>query len=377
MDADDNDSGASNDSTISQQSINDLAPPNSPANQDVILLTDIEDFMDDYGVNPMYNGDHLEAFFNGWSERGVRFKDSMEVLERLEDLRDTFLMNFKRENQGENVEDEMDVHQRELYRLSKGIWGGNDDQGVDMEEDEGVDMEEDEGVDMEVPHPLNPHAPPFYPSRFHHVNQRPPPVTNTGNQKVVRYYSLTPVPTGPRNRLCGFTRRRGIQPVGRKVREVIPLNPDEHSTSVMIRNIPNNYTRSLLVEFLENHCKHENEKAGNTIRSAFDFVYLPVDFKHRLNAGYAFVNFTTSEAARRFHVSVKGKKWDLFRSKKIADVSRARIQGKDALVKNFERMRLCSPSWEYLPVWFEPPRDGCMMGSSSKMHTVGEVQVGR
>ncbi|KAL9994953.1 putative mei2-like RNA recognition, RNA-binding domain superfamily [Helianthus debilis subsp. tardiflorus] len=144
----------------------------------------------------------------------------------------------------------------------------------------------------------------------------------------------------------------------------------------MIRNIPNNYT-SLLVEFLESHCKHENEKAGNTIRSAFDFVYLPVDFKHRLNAGYAFVNFTTSEAAWRFRVSVKGKKWDLFKSKKIADVSRARIQGKDALVKNFERMRLCSPSWEYLPVWFEPPRDGCMMGSSSKMHTVGEVQVGR
>lgn len=50
------------------------------------------------------------------------------------------------------------------------------------------------------------------------------------------------------------------------------------------------------------------------------------------------------------------------------------VQGKDALVRNFERMRLCSPLGEYLPVWFEPARDGFNYKlSSMKLHTIGEV----
>ncbi|KAJ9565446.1 hypothetical protein OSB04_001412 [Centaurea solstitialis] len=242
---------------------------------------------------------------------------------------------------------------------------------------------------------LNPNAPPFYPSSFRHL----PPTTDQTlpppKACSLRYSSLTPVPTGPRIR-GGRSGRRparapavgrgnggnggGGQPLWRRrgvQREIMPLDPDQNSTSVMIRNIPNNYTRKLLVEFLENHCKNENENENNknAIPSSFDFLYLPVDFKHRLNAGYAFVNFTSSDAAWRFHKSIKGKHWDLFQSKKIADVTRAKIQGKEALVKNFERMQLRSPSSEYLPVWFDPPRDGCSPPSSSmKMHTIGSVQ---
>lgn len=33
------------------------------------------------------------------------------------------------------------------------------------------------------------------------------------------------------------------------------------------------------MEYLEEHCKLENEKGGNKFHTAFDFVYLPVDFK--------------------------------------------------------------------------------------------------
>ncbi|KVH89319.1 Nucleotide-binding, alpha-beta plait [Cynara cardunculus var. scolymus] len=272
---------------------------------------------------------------------------------------------------------------------------------------------------MEDTRRLNPQAPPFYPSTFHHLPPYQPPLTDqtklSPSPKSFLRYPLTPVPTGPRIRggRCNSGRRaaRAAAAVGRRrddgndrgrrqllwrrrgvYREIMPLNPDENSTSVMIRNIPNNYTRELLVEFLENHCKHENENEKNTIRSSFDFLYLPVDFKyyyiyiidngsmcrHRLNAGYAFVNFTSSDAAWRFHKSIKGKHWDLFESKKIADVTRAKIQGKEALVKNFERMQLRSPSWDYLPVWFDPPRDGCSPSSSSssmmKMHTIGSVE---
>ncbi|GKF30960.1 hypothetical protein Tco_0100758, partial [Tanacetum coccineum] len=47
-------------------------------------------------------------------------------------------------------------------------------------------------------------------------------------------------------------------------------------------------------------------------------------------------------------------------------VVRARIQSKNSLVKHFEDMRLCRPSKEYLPVWFDPPRDESMSCLTTK-----------
>ncbi|GJY00993.1 hypothetical protein Tco_0359145 [Tanacetum coccineum] len=60
------------------------------------------------------------------------------------------------------------------------------------------------------------------------------------------------------------------------------------------------------------------------------------------------------------------KSWPLFKSKKIAQVVRAWIQSKNSLVKHFEDMRLCRPSKEYLPVWFDPPRDESMSCLTTK-----------
>ncbi|GKC42974.1 putative ribonuclease H-like domain-containing protein, partial [Tanacetum coccineum] len=157
-----------------------------------------------------------------------------------------------------------------------------------------------------------------------------------------------PVATGPRNRVVPNRKPKdkprfneGAKRLFIKKqhhREIIlKLDPSDHvSTSVMIRNIPNNYTRELLVKFLEDHCKTQNEMVENDGKSAFDFVYPPIDFKHRLNVGYTFVNFTTSEAS------------------------------KNSLVKHFEDMRLCRPSKEYLQVWFDPPRDVSMSCLTTK-----------
>ncbi|GJZ53607.1 putative ribonuclease H-like domain-containing protein, partial [Tanacetum coccineum] len=58
--------------------------------------------------------------------------------------------------------------------------------------------------------------------------------------------------------------------------------------------------------------------------------------------------------------------WLLFKSKKIAQVVRAWIQSKNSLVKHFEDMRLYRPSKEYLPVWFDPPRDVSMSCLTTK-----------
>lgn len=49
-------------------------------------------------------------------------------------------------------------------------------------------------------------------------------------------------------------------------------------------------------------------------------------FSRRTNAGFAFVNFTKAEAATKFRDAFNGKRWNVFESSKVAQISRARIQ---------------------------------------------------
>merc|ERR1740122_466438 len=61
-------------------------------------------------------------------------------------------------------------------------------------------------------------------------------------------------------------------------------------TTVMLRNLPNNYTRAMLTEMLE------TEGFGD----AYDFLYLPIDFRTQAALGYAFVNLLDSDTVQRF-----------------------------------------------------------------------------
>ncbi|OIW08735.1 hypothetical protein TanjilG_03411 [Lupinus angustifolius] len=126
---------------------------------------------------------------------------------------------------------------------------------------------------------------------------------------------------------------------------ITPVRVDGEETTVMIRNIPNKYTRDSLVDYLEKLCMLENHKAEDNegdgsgkdrIILAFDFVYLPIDFKSGLNKGYAFVNFTSPKGAWKFNMTASNMKWELFQSHKIRKVVAARLQGKEALQKHFE-----------------------------------------
>jgi hypothetical protein len=44
----------------------------------------------------------------------------------------------------------------------------------------------------------------------------------------------------------------------------------------------------------------------------FDFLYLRMDFKARLNVGYAFINFLSVENVLKFAKSKLGVKWGVF-----------------------------------------------------------------
>ena len=88
----------------------------------------------------------------------------------------------------------------------------------------------------------------------------------------------------------------------------------------MIRNIPNRYTRQMILNEL-------NEK--KVVSGTYDFLYLPIDFQNSCNLGYAFVNMVSPLAVVQLYNSMHGYPWKLSRSSKICQLVWGRLQGKD------------------------------------------------
>ena len=77
---------------------------------------------------------------------------------------------------------------------------------------------------------------------------------------------------------------------------------EDERTTVMLRNLPNNYTRATFLGMLD----------GEGFSGLYDFVYLPMDFDRRANLGYAFVNLCKPETVSRFWKAFDGfSKWAL------------------------------------------------------------------
>ncbi|KAF0936048.1 hypothetical protein E2562_038355 [Oryza meyeriana var. granulata] len=202
-----------------------------------------------------------------------------------------------------------------------------------------------------------------------------PPVARRGMSKEHR----------PRKQRAG--RERSPSPAF-TTRPTSPLPPMQKlkrsQTTVMVRNIPNRLTRMDMVRLLDDHCARENRRRGRgEPRAEYDLVYVRMDFgmcnkQRSSNMGYAFVNFTTAEAARGLQQALHGCRWKrpAFDSGKIIDIRAARIQGKDALVRHFGRTTYfeCGND-EYLPAVFSPPRDGSVAAApspaDSEVRTVG------
>eukprot|EP00747_Dinoflagellata_sp_TGD_P113449 gnl/TRDRNA2_/TRDRNA2_171709_c0_seq10.p1 gnl/TRDRNA2_/TRDRNA2_171709_c0~~gnl/TRDRNA2_/TRDRNA2_171709_c0_seq10.p1 ORF type:complete len:453 (-),score=103.23 gnl/TRDRNA2_/TRDRNA2_171709_c0_seq10:62-1366(-) len=123
-----------------------------------------------------------------------------------------------------------------------------------------------------------------------------------------------------RRRPKGRGKGRGREEKESASEELAPVKENVPCTTVMLRNIPNKYTREMLVSQL-----------NQDMRGLFDFVYLPIDFKNKCNVGYAFINFRSVESCDLFVMRYNGvdvrKCLPGLNSKKVAEVTPARVQG--------------------------------------------------
>jgi len=145
------------------------------------------------------------------------------------------------------------------------------------------------------------------------------------------------------------------------------------STTAMLRNIPNKYTRDMLVSQL-----------NKLFKGKYDFLYLPIDFKNKCNVGYAFINFCAIEHYQRFvdmfHMVPVGECLPGLKSSKVAEVTPARVHGFE---KNVERLRNSvvmaelkdHPEW--MPVTFDQSGAETPFPSPSSVAQLGKLRKHR
>lgn len=86
---------------------------------------------------------------------------------------------------------------------------------------------------------------------------------------------------------------------------------ETRKTTVMMRNMPNNYTRSMVIELID----------SEGFSGQYDFVYLPMDFQSHACLGYAFVNFVNHQITQRFWRAFDGFSAWRMPSRKVCSLS--------------------------------------------------------
>jgi RNA recognition motif-containing protein len=135
----------------------------------------------------------------------------------------------------------------------------------------------------------------------------------------------------------------------------------EKYTTVMLRNVPNNYTRAMLLDLLD----------SKSFRRRFDFLYLPIDFARKCGLGYAFVNFVTHEDAKHaMQLLDRFDDWKVPSQKSLQLSWSVPLQG---LTANIERYRNNSVMHSDVPEQFKPLllKDGetiCFPSPSRNIH---------
>jgi len=116
----------------------------------------------------------------------------------------------------------------------------------------------------------------------------------------------------------------------------------DERTTLMLRNLPNEYTRAMLLQLLD----------SEGFFGMYDFVYLPVDFQSWKGLGYAFVNLVSHADAEYARAHFDGFNAWVVRSVKVCKVSWGEpLQG---LVAHCERYRNSPVMHESVPEYVKP-----------------------
>jgi len=115
--------------------------------------------------------------------------------------------------------------------------------------------------------------------------------------------------------------------------------PQPDGITLMLKNIPNNYTQREVVQIL----------LGRTGFLVFvNFVYVQFDFTSKANRGFGFFNFTSKDRADEFKEQMQGFQWTGGSKKKLEVVDSDKRKGYAAHVEHFrnspvlkERKRQC------------------------------------
>lgn len=132
-------------------------------------------------------------------------------------------------------------------------------------------------------------------------------------------------------------------------------------TTCMIKNIPNKITDEMLFNFINDICPR-----------GFDFLYLRMDFKARLNVGYAFINFLSVENVLKFAKSKLGVKWGVFLSEKTVQMCYASIQGKENLIEKFRNSAIMEEEESFRPKIYHS--SGPLMGLPEPFPHANDLQ---
>lgn len=129
----------------------------------------------------------------------------------------------------------------------------------------------------------------------------------------------------------------------------IPEHPEHLRTTVMFRNIPDQYTSGSLLALLDEH----------NFQTLYNFVYLPMDFGKGVNLGYAFVNLVNHEESRRFMRTFDGFTGWRYGGKQVSEAGEVSWahphQGWEEHVERYRNSPVMHPSMpdEYKPMIFQ------------------------
>lgn len=142
---------------------------------------------------------------------------------------------------------------------------------------------------------------------------------------------------------AAFVSPEAVMPSGQKPSaDVEQVLPPEQFTTLMLRNLPNNYTRAMLLSTLDREGFH----------GQYDFLYMPFDFTSCAGLGYAFVNLVDPGVVPHFWNKFDGYfNWDLPSRKRSYVSWCGPHQGFDAHV---ERYRNSPVMHEAVPDDYKP-----------------------